>query len=140
MAYKLNISRSKNKRATISEINITPFVDVLLVLLVIFMISSPMITSSVNIDLPKGSKNPIKENNLPISVSVKSDGSLYLQDEPIKTSDLDSGLLKITGNNLDTKIYVHADKSLDYGKVMSIVSLIGSNGFNKVILVTEIIK
>lgn len=140
MAFSNTTKSNLKKRKTICEINITPFVDILLVLLIIFMISAPMMTSSISINLPKGTKTPIEESVLPISVSIKADGTIYLQEELIKTNELNSDLLKLTSNNLETKIYVHADKALDYGKVMSIVSAISSIGFNKVILVTEILK
>ena len=140
MAFSNSAKSTHKKRSAICEINITPFVDILLVLLIIFMISAPMMTSSVSINLPKGTKTPIQESNLPISVSVKSDGTIYLQDELIKANELNSSLLKLTSNNLETKIYVQADKALDYGRVMGVVSAISAIGFSKVILVTEIIK
>jgi biopolymer transport protein TolR len=76
----------------------------------------------------------------PISISIKHDGSIYLQDKIIKINQLNNNLSKLTTNNFDTKIFVRADKSIDYGKVMDVVSLIGIAGFSKVILVTDIAK
>jgi biopolymer transport protein TolR len=131
-------SKNQKKRRIISDINITPFVDVLLVLLIIFMVAAPLMTSSVNIDLPKGAANPTSEKTQPISISVKSDGSIFLGDEAIKLSLLSSKLLEITGNNLDNKIQVRADKNLDYGRVMEVVKTISIAGFSQVILVTEL--
>ncbi len=137
MAFSFDSKNSK-KRRVISEINITPFVDVLLVLLIIFMVAAPMMTSSINIDLPKGAANPANEKIQPISVSVKSDGSIFLQDEAIKLGSLPNRLLEMTGNNLDNKIYVRADKNLDYGRVMEVVRTVSLAGFNQVSLATEL--
>ncbi len=140
MSFSDFSSRSNKKRSTISDINITPFVDILLVLLIIFMVCAPMMSSGVKINLPKGSQDPISESNTPISISIKHDGSIYLQDKIIKINQLNNNLSKLTTNNFDTKIFVRADKSIDYGKVMDVVSLIGIAGFSKVILVTDIAK
>lgn len=137
MAFSFDNKNSK-KRRIISEINVTPFVDVLLVLLIIFMVAAPMMTSAVKLELPKGSQDPNQEKNQPITISITSSGSIYLQDEEVKMSSLPSKLLKITNNNLGTKIHVRGDKNLDYGKVMNLVSVISSSGFKKVVLVTKI--
>jgi len=131
-------SKFAKKRRIISDINITPFVDVLLVLLIIFMVAAPMMTSSVNIDLPEGAVNPLNEKVQPISISVKDDGSIFLQEEQIKISALPSKLLSLSNNNLTTKIHVRADKKLDYGRVMEVVKTVSTTGFNQVVLVTEL--
>ena len=131
-------SKTHKKCRAISEINITPFVDVLLVLLIIFMVAAPMMTSSINIDLPKGAGNPISEKNQPISISIKADGSIFLQEEVVRISLLSKRLLEVTENNLSNKIYVRADKALDYGRVMEVVRMVSAAGFNQVILVTEL--
>ena len=131
--------RSASRRVVISDINITPFVDVLLVLLIIFMVSAPMMTSSVDVNLPQGTdSNPIKLQ--PITISIKEDGSIYLQDNLIKISILGAKLKDITANDLKQKILVRADKKLDYGTVMHVVKTIGQAGFSHVVLATEIIK
>lgn len=137
MAFQLNQSNNK-KRRIISDINITPFVDVLLVLLIIFMVAAPMMTSAINIDLPKGASTPTNEKVQPISISVKSDGSIFLQDEAVKLTTLPNRLLEMTGNNLSNKIYVRADKGLGYGRVMEIVRAVSVAGFNQVVLATEL--
>jgi biopolymer transport protein TolR len=136
MAFSFE-SKSNKKRRIISEINITPFVDVLLVLLIIFMVAAPMMTSSINVDLPKGTANQTNEKIQPIAVSIKSDGSIFIQEEASKLSSLPSRLLEMTGNNLDNKIYVRADKALDYGRVMEVVRTLSLAGFNQVSLATE---
>lgn len=131
-------SKNNKKRRIISDINITPFVDVLLVLLIIFMVAAPMMTSSVNIDLPKGTATASTEKILPIAVSVKADGTIYLQEETLKLASLPTELLKISNNNLNSKIHVRADKNIDYGRVMEVVKIISLAGFNQVVLVTEL--
>ena len=132
--------KNGNKRAVISDINITPFVDVLLVLLIIFMVAAPMLTSSVDINLPQGVETANEEKLQTITVSVKSDGTIFLQDDPIKSSILASRLKEISANNFTRKIFVRADKSLDYGKVMDVVKTISVAGFAQVVLVTELPK
>ena len=132
--------KNGNKRAVISEINITPFVDVLLVLLIIFMVAAPMLTSSVDINLPQGVETANEEKLQTITVSVKSDGTIFLQDDPIKPTILASRLKEISANNFTRKIFVRADKSLDYGKVMDVVKTISVAGFAQVVLVTELPK
>jgi biopolymer transport protein TolR len=132
--------KNGNKRAVISEINITPFVDVLLVLLIIFMVAAPMLTSSVDINLPQGVETANEEKLQTITVSVKSDGTIFLQDDPIKSTILASRLKEISANNFTRKIFVRADKSLDYGKVMDVVKTISMAGFAQVVLVTELPK
>ncbi len=137
MAFSFE-SKNHKKRRIISDINITPFVDVLLVLLIIFMVAAPMMTSNVNIDLPKGAANPANDKIKPITISLMADGSLFLQDEPIKLALIPAKLLEITSNNLNNKIYVRADKNLDYGRVMEIVKTVSLTGFSQVVLVTEL--
>jgi biopolymer transport protein TolR len=137
MSFSLN-QKSAKKRRIISEINVTPFVDVLLVLLIIFMVAAPMMTSSVSIDLPKGSADPNNEKIQPITVSVKADGTIFLQEDSIKLSVLGAQLIEISGKNLSNKILVRADKNLDYGRVMEVVRIISVAGFNQVVLVTEL--
>lgn len=132
--------KNGNKRAVISDINITPFVDVLLVLLIIFMVAAPMLTSSVDINLPQGVETANEEKLQTITVSVKSDGTIFLQDDPIKSTILASRLKEISANNFTRKIFVRADKSLDYGKVMDVVKTISMAGFPQVVLVTELPK
>ncbi|MBP7710476.1 MAG: protein TolR [Rickettsiales bacterium] len=137
MAFSFDSKNSK-KRRIISDINITPFVDVLLVLLIIFMVAAPMMTSSINVDLPKGAATAANEKVQPIAVSVKADGSIFLQEESVKLGTLTNRLLEMTGNNLDNKIYVRADKNLDYGRVMEVVRTLSLAGFNQVSLATEL--
>ncbi len=101
------------------------------------MVAAPMMTSSVNIDLPKGASNPINEKTQPITVSVKSDGSIYLQEDLVKLSVLGNKLAAISSGNFSNKIFVRADKNLDYGRVMDVVKAVSVAGFSQVVLVTE---
>jgi len=128
----------RRKKSSISDINITPFVDVLLVLLIIFMVAAPMMTSNIELTLPKGATAATNEKSEPISISIKADGSIFLQDEAVKMRSLPSKLREITNNNLDSKIFVRADQSLDYGRVMEVVKIINAAGFTEVVLVTEL--
>jgi biopolymer transport protein TolR len=137
MGMKISSFRGK-KRQVISDINITPFVDVLLVLLIIFMVAAPMMTSGIDVELPKGANNFINEKEVPITIAIKADGSIFLHEEEVKLRALPNRLLEITSNNLDSKIYVKGDKNLDYGRVMEIVKVTSMAGFSQVVLVTEI--
>jgi biopolymer transport protein TolR len=104
------------------------------------MVAAPMLTSSVDINLPQGVETANEEKMQTITVSVKSDGTIFLQDDPIKSTILASRLKEISANNFTRKIFVRADKSLDYGKVMDVVKTISVAGFAQVVLVTEIPK
>lgn len=137
MAFSFNV-RNNKKHRVVSDINITPFVDILLVLLIIFMVTAPMITSSVDVSLPEGSADKISDKVQPIPVSIKSDGSVFIEEDSIKINSLPAKLLEITNNNLNRKIYVRADKDLDYGRVMKVVRIINNAGFNQVSLATEL--
>ncbi len=140
MGVNLSSNRGNKKRRVISDINITPFVDVLLVLLIIFMIAAPMMTSGVDVTLPKGAGEPNDDKIHPIVVSVKPDGSILLEEESVKLSNLSSKLIEVTKNDLNSKIYVQADQTLDYGRVMDVVKTINLGGFSQVILVTELVQ
>lgn len=137
MSFSSNHRNSK-RRHIVSDINITPFVDVLLVLLIIFMVAAPMMTSSVDINLPKGAPAPVNERTQPISISIKADGSIFLEENSVKLTRITSKLFKLTKNNLNTKIYVRADKALDYGRVMEVIKVVNLAGFKQVSLATEL--
>ncbi len=138
MAFNFQNKNSRKRRVAMSDINITPFVDVLLVLLIIFMVAAPMMTGSIELDLPKGTTNANQSGDEPIAVSIKNDGTIYLQEEQTKLRALPEKLLAITNNNIDSKIFVRADSKIDYGRVMEAVKTINSAGFTQVVLVTEL--
>jgi len=129
--------RRSNRQSSFSEINITPMVDVMLVLLVIFMVAAPMMTTGVTVDLPKTSASPIQGQDEPLSVSITSDGRIFLQKTPIALEQIQPKLLAIAGQKKDTRIFVRGDKKVDYGRIMQVVSAINGAGFTKVALLTE---
>ena len=138
MAFSSQKRGKGRKKQAMSDINITPFVDVLLVLLIIFMVAAPMMTGSVNVDLPTGASGAISEKVQPIAITIKQDGSIYLQEDQIKLASLPRLALDITNNDLGAKIFVRADQQIDYGQVMEIVKTLNATGFSKVVLVTEL--
>ena len=129
--------RLKRRYQPMAEINVTPFVDVMLVLLVVFMITAPLLTVGVKVDLPSAEANVIQGNDEPLTVSINSVGQIYLQESPIVLPDLVPKLRAITGENPDTRIFVRGDKEINYGLVMEIMSAINSAGFSKVALITK---
>ncbi|MFT5703925.1 MAG: biopolymer transport protein TolR [Rickettsiales bacterium] len=138
MAFNIGGKNSRKRRAAMSDINITPFVDVLLVLLIIFMVAAPMMTGSIELELPKGVSKANQVKDEPIAVSIKSDGTIFLQEEKVKLRFLPVKLMDLTNKNIDSKIFVRADSKIDYGRVMEAVKSINSAGFTQVVLVTEI--
>lgn len=138
MSFNISKNNSRKRRAAMADINITPFVDVLLVLLIIFMVAAPMMTSSVDLELPKGANASNSQQDDPITVSIKNDGSVYVGEEVVKLQSLSTMLLKVSNNNITSKIFVRADTKIDYGRVMEVVKIINSSGFTQVVLVTEL--
>ena len=127
----------RNKR-TMSEINVTPFVDVMLVLLIIFMVTAPLLTSSIKINLPESSSVLKNEKKDPVTVSINSKGEIFIQKKKFSKDQLINKLSLLKKNNQNLKIYIKGDKKLDYGKVMDLMNLINQSGFKKVALVTRL--
>jgi biopolymer transport protein TolR len=139
MAFSLqNNSKNHKKKAPISEINITPFVDVLLVLLIIFMVAAPMLTSSVPLNLPDGIEKAENVESKDIIVSMQKNGTLFVQEEEVSKNNLANKLKKLTNNNLSEKILIRADKFIEYGEVMNLIKMLSLAGFSQVLLVTEV--
>ncbi len=132
-----NRGRRKQRADSFSEINITPMVDVMLVLLIIFMVAAPMMTSGVTVDLPKTTAAPVSGQDEPLAVSVTSDGKIYIQKTQVTLNKLQEKLKAITGQKRDTRIFVRGDKNIDYGKMMQVVGEINAAGFSKVALITD---
>jgi len=120
-----------------SDINVTPFVDVMLVLLVIFMVTAPLLTVGVQVDLPKTKAKTLKGQDEPLSVTVKADGAVYLQDTEIELSALAPRLLAVSANNPDVRIFLRGDRNINYGRVMEVMGTLNGAGFRKVALVTH---
>ena len=125
-------------RKSISEINVTPFVDVMLVLLIIFMVTAPLLTAGIKINLPESASVLKNEKNDPVTVSMDSKGEIYIQKKKISPNDLIKKLVALRGQNKDLKIYIKGDKNLNYGKIMDLMSFINKSGFKKVALVTKL--
>ena len=122
-----------------SEINVTPFVDVMLVLLIVFMVTAPLLTVGVPVDLPKvKTASALTDQKDPIEITVKFDGTLYLGESEVEVENLIPRLIAITDQNTDARIYVRGDRVVSYGRIMEIMSLINSIGYVKVALVTSI--
>ncbi len=120
-----------------AEINVTPLVDVMLVLLVIFMITAPLLSSSVNVDLPKASASPITPEKDPITVSVAADGKVYLGNDGMELGDVVARLQTAAQANADRRIFVRGDKNVPYGRMIEVMVTIRQGGFNKVSLLVE---
>ena len=121
----------------LSEINVTPFVDVMLVLLIIFMVTAPLLTVGVQVDLPESNADTLQSDNEPLEVTINSDGNIFIQETEITLKELAPKLIAITDNRLDTKIYVRGDEVIDYGRVMKLLGELSGSGFSKVALITK---
>jgi len=132
------LTKKYRNKKTISEINVTPFVDVMLVLLIIFMVTAPLLTSGIKINLPESSSVLKNEKKDPVTVSLNSKGEIYIQKKKFSREQLINKLTLLKKNNENLKIYIKGDKKLNYGKVMELMNLINRSGFKKVALVTKL--
>ena len=123
-----------------SDINVTPFVDVMLVLLVIFMVTSPMLVSGVPVDLPKTKASPLAGSDEPISITVNRKGEIYIQETKVKLSELAIKLEAVLAEKSGTRIFVSGDVHVDYGRVIQVFSSIKEAGFTNIALVTKPIE
>jgi biopolymer transport protein TolR len=131
--------RGRNRRV-MSEINVTPFVDVMLVLLIVFMVTAPLLTVGVPVDLPQTRAKQLGEDREPLAVSIDKGGKIFLQNSPIDEEALVPKLMAISENGYNQRIFVRGDKDVDYGKVMEVMGLLNSAGFTRIGLVTDSIK
>ena len=130
--------RSRSRRhSPMHEINVTPFVDVMLVLLIIFMVTAPLLTSGVPLELPEAKGQQLQANKDPVTISVQKDGKVFIQETQVQLSEIAGKLKAIAKNGYDEPIFVRGDKGIDYGTVMRVMARIKQGGFNKVSLVTE---
>ena len=125
------------KSKPFSEINVTPFVDVMLVLLIIFMVTAPLLTVGVQVDLPESNADSLQADNEPLELTISRDGSIFIQETEINIKELIPKLIAITDNRFDTKIYVRGDEIINYGKVMRVLGELSGSGFSKVALITK---
>jgi biopolymer transport protein TolR len=124
----------------ITDINVTPLVDVMLVLLSVFMVTAPLLTVGVQVDLPKEQNPTITTQEEPLVVSVTKDGQIALMQTPIDVEQLVPRLRAITANKPDTQVYLHGDRAINYGRVMEVMGTLTAAGFNRVALITELPK
>jgi biopolymer transport protein ExbD len=117
------------------EINVTPFIDVMLVLLIIFMVAAPLSTVDVNVDLPASSAKPAERPDEPLYLTVQEDLTLNLGNDPVAREQLTERLTTLTGGNKDTRIFLRADKAVDYGQFMEVMNLLRDAGYLKIALV-----
>jgi biopolymer transport protein ExbD len=131
----VHLRHSDESAGDVHEINVTPFIDVMLVLLVIFMVAAPLATVTVPVELPSSTQNPEPQPEAPVFLTVRADHGLALGNDAITAEKLESGLDSATGHNRDTRIFLRADKSVDYGTLMDVMGQLRKAGYLKVALV-----
>lgn len=137
---KIKQGSPRRKTRVMSEINVTPFVDVMLVLLIVFMVTAPLMTVGVSVDLPETQASSINEETEPLTISIDASGEIYLQETPLELSALVPRLAAITGANPETRIFIRGDRALNYGRIMEVMGTVNAAGFNKVALLAELPK
>src|SRR6201995_4495662 len=130
-------SGRRGRYRPLAEINVTPLVDVMLVLLIIFMVTAPLMTSGVAVDLPKADAKPLNTDSQPLTVAINAAGKIFLQDQEVQLEELVGKLQAISQNNPDRRIFVRGDKELSYGRIMEVMGTITEGGFNKVALLAD---
>ena len=133
MAFKLKSS----KKEPISEINVTPFVDVMLVLLIIFMVTAPLLTVGVQVDLPETSADTLPEETEPLTLTINAKGEIFIQETKVEYEKIIAKIMAVSNNRTDTRIFVRGDKSINYGRVLEIMGMLSGSGFTKVALISE---
>jgi biopolymer transport protein TolR len=127
----------KNRYRPMAEINVTPFVDVMLVLLVVFMVAAPLLVPGIQVQQPKAQAKPLPQDSKPLSITINHEGAIFIVETEITLDELVPRLTAIAGNNKDTRIYLIADRRLDYGNVVAVLGAITTGGFNKVSLTVD---
>jgi len=136
MGAKLNTNKGRRRHGAISEINVTPFVDVMLILLIVFMVTAPLMTAGVPVDLPDSKAQSLNEDDsAPVEVTLNANG-LFIGESEVQEDRLVPLLKAMTDGKEDHRIYLRADKSLNYGVVMRVLGAINSGGFQKVALIS----
>ena len=130
--------RGRGRYQAMSEINVTPFVDVMLVLLIVFMVTAPLMTVGVPVDLPKTKAAALNDSDEPLVLSIDADGVLYIQETETDLESLVPRLQAITGNNPDIRIFVRGDAAISYGQIMQVMGQVSAAGFKKVALLAKL--
>ena len=133
MSFKIK----RSLREPMSEINVTPFVDVMLVLLIIFMVTAPLLTVGVQVDLPESSADSLAEEQEPLTLTVNAKGEIFIQETKVEFDDMIPKILAVSQNRTDTRIYVRGDKTINYGRVLELMGMLSGSGFTKVALISE---
>jgi biopolymer transport protein TolR len=129
--------RGVPRYGAMADINMTPFIDIMLVLLIIFMVAAPLLATGVAVDLPQTKAGPLNINQKPLSIAINDQGQLFLMDAPIANEDLIPKLQSVAKDGFDERIYLRADKSILYGRVAEVMASLTAAGYKKVALVTE---
>jgi TolR protein len=123
--------------APLSDINVTPLVDVMLVLLIVFMVAAPLMASGVKVDLPTSNARPLTEQKPPIAVSLDAEGKIYIDKTPVSQNTLIGALSQAAGGDKERRINIRGDRALAYGKVIEVMGELNDAGFDKIALVSE---
>ena len=138
MIIHSNSSKTRRRKYTqMSEINVTPFVDVMLVLLIVFMVTAPLLTVGIPVDLPKVKATALTDQKDPIEITVNLEGEVYIGESLVEVENLIPRINAITEQNTEARIYIRGDRVVAYGRVMEIMSIINSAGYIKVALITQ---
>jgi biopolymer transport protein TolR len=129
--------KGRGRYRPMAEINVTPLVDVMLVLLIVFMVTAPLITSGVNVDLPQANAKPVNSDSTPITITVNAQNQIYLQKSQVQLSNLVATLQQISQNNQDRRIFVRGDQAVTYGEMLQVMATITDGGFTKVALLAK---
>ena len=135
---KFDFKKNKMGNKSFSQINVTPFVDVMLVLLIVFMITAPLLTVGVKVDLPKTKASQLNQKGDPLILSIKSNGKIFIQDREIDSNRLIPRLKALANNNMKIRVFIRGDKKVNYGNVVDVLSRVQSAGFSKATLVAKL--
>ena len=133
MSFQLN----RSSKEPMSEINVTPFVDVMLVLLIIFMVTAPLLTVGVQVDLPESAADSLPDDQEPLTLTINSKGEVFIQEHKVTFDKIVPKILAISNNRTDTRIYVRGDRTINYGRVLEVMGRLSGAGFSKVALISE---
>ena len=129
--------RRRSRHAPMADINMTPFIDVMLVLLIIFMVAAPLLATGVAVDLPQTKAGQLNIDQKPVAIAIDEKGQVFLMDQPVEIGQLVEQLKTAAKQGFDERIYVRGSKAVNYGRVAEIMSLVTTAGYKKVALVTE---
>ena len=133
----MSLQLNRSSKEPMSEINVTPFVDVMLVLLIIFMVTAPLLTVGVQVDLPESAADSLSEDQEPLTLSINSKGEVFIQEHQVEFEKIVPKIMAIANNRTDTRIYVRGDRTINYGRVLEVMGRLSGAGFSKVALISE---